>query len=288
MSVDRGTGISRRQVFQMAAAGVAVWPTGLHATGGEFWNKKVPADWSHDEIDRLITKSPWAKPVKAQYAAGWPPTPTDYPGTPGTGTGTGSSGRYPTGGSYPGGGYPGGGSSGGTGRSGGGIGIPGIGGLSIPGLGGRSRGNGGAASPYEGTVRWDSARPVLDAMRTPLSEELEGRYVIRVSGIPLLGGRSTSSSGEEDGTVWRKKELEDLEELKALTSLQVKGRELVQAGVAARQIGIGNSFLFGFSRELLTIGAQDAEVLFHTQLGRLLVKASFVPKEMLYHGELAV
>src|ERR1035437_3141734 len=99
------------------------------------------------------------------------------------------------GGGYPGGGggYPGGGGGypGGAGRSGG-IGIPGIGGM------GRGRGNsggsprGGAVSPCEGTVRWESARPVLDAMKSPLPEAFEGRYVICVSGIPLMGGRSIS------------------------------------------------------------------------------------------------
>ena len=61
----------------------------------------------------------------------------------------------------------------------------------------------------------------------------------------------------------------------------------VQAGVVARQIGTGTSFLFGFSREMLTLDARDTDILFTTQLGRLVVKAHFLPKEMLYHGELA-
>ncbi|MCX6627703.1 MAG: hypothetical protein NTW28_08755, partial [Candidatus Solibacter sp.] len=59
------------------------------------------------------------------------------------------------------------------------------------------------------------------------------------------------------------------------------------AGVVARQIGTGSSLLFGFSRELLPLDTHDAEILFTTQLGRLLVKARFLPKEMLYHGEVA-
>jgi len=287
MFADRRVAISRRRMMQIAASGVAILPLG--ATNADFWNKKAPQAWSSDEVDRLITKSPWAKPVKALWAAGGPPS-NDYPG-PGTGTGTG--GRYPTGGGYPGGspgGYPGGGYPGGgypSGRTNGGVGIPGIGGLSIPGLGGRSKG-GAATSPYEGTVRWDSARPVLDAMKTPLDEEFAGRYVISVRGIPLVGGRSTRSTGEEDGTVWRKQEQEDLEEMKSMTSLQVKGRELVQAGVAARQIGTGHGFLFGFSKEMLPLSVHDSEIQFHAQIGKLIVKASFVPKEMVYRGEFAV
>ena len=53
----------------MAGAGVAAWLP-LDAATDDFWNKKAPADWTNEEIDRLITKSPWAKQVKAQYAPG--------------------------------------------------------------------------------------------------------------------------------------------------------------------------------------------------------------------------
>jgi hypothetical protein len=273
-----------RRMFLLAGAGVAAWLP-LPAATGEFWNKKAPADWTSEEIDRLITKSPWAKQIKAQYASGT---------TPDNGTGTG--GGYP-GGGYPGGGggYPGGGGGypGGTGPRGG-IGIPGIGGIGLPGGAGTRRGNGGgsprggAISPYEGTVRWESARPVLDAMKSPLPDAFEGHYVISVSGIPLMGGRSTGSGEDDDSTASRRQEQDDLDRVKGLTSLRPKGRDVVQAGVVARQIGTGSSFLFGFSREMLPLDTRDADILFTTQLGRLLVKANFLPKEMQYHGELAV
>lgn len=266
---------SRRQLFLLAGAGVAAWLP-LRATTGDFWNRKAPSDWTREEIDRLITKSPWAKTVKAQYASG--------------------TGNSRDGGGYP-GGSQGGGYPGGTGRPrGGGISIPGIGGISIPGMGGggRGRGNGGGsprggtASPYEGTVRWESARPVLDAMKSPLPEAFEGRYVISVSGIPLMGGRSMSAGEDDDSSASRRQEQDDLDRLKGLSSLQPKGGNVVQAGVVARQIGTGSSFLFGFSREMLPLDTRDTEILFTTQLGRLLVKAHFLPKEMLYHSELAV
>ncbi|MCX6627704.1 MAG: hypothetical protein NTW28_08760, partial [Candidatus Solibacter sp.] len=160
----------------------------LHAGTDDFWNKKAPAD----------------------CAGG------GYPG-----------GRYP--GTGTGGGYPGG-----TGRSGGGIGIPGIGGISLPGGLGRGRGNGGgsprggAASPYEGIVRWESARPILDAMKCPLPEAFESRYVISVSGIPLMGGRSMGAGEDDDSIASRRREQDDLDRLKGLSSLQPKGRDAVQ------------------------------------------------------------
>ena len=279
MPVDReGLLLSRRRMFLLTGAGLAAWLP-LDATTGDFWNKKAPSDWTSEEIDRLITKSPWAKTIKAQYAAG--------------GGSNGDGGGYPGGGGTgSGGGYPGGG---GMGRPRGGIGIPGIGGLGIPGIGGmgRPRGNGGGAprggavSPYEGTVRWESARPVLDAMKSPLPEAFEERYVISVSGIPLMGGRSTSA-GEDDDSSASRREQDDLDRLRGLSSLQLKGRDVVQAGVVTRQVGSGSSFLIGFSRDMLPLQAHDTEIVFTTQLGRLVVKAHFLPKEMLYHGELAV
>jgi hypothetical protein len=102
-----------------------------------------------------------------------------------------------------------------------------------------------------------------------------------------MGGRSVSAGEDDDSTVARRQEQDDLDRLKGLSSLQPKGKDVVQAGVVARQIGTGSSFLFGFSREMLQLDSRDTEILFTTQLGRLVVKAHFLPKEMRYHGELA-
>src|SRR5271154_7338573 len=107
--------LSRRRVLLLAAgAGVPSWSR-LYAGDSEFWNKKDPSEWSREEIDKLTTKSPWAKEVTAAT-----PQYTD-----GSGGGTG----YPNGGT----GYPGG-QGGGTGYPGGGMGG-GRGGMGIPGMG---------------------------------------------------------------------------------------------------------------------------------------------------------
>ena len=157
--------------------------------------------------------------------------------------------------------------------------------------GGRPRNGGGSggrgqASPYEGTVRWESALPIQDAMKAGPPDTFDGHYVICVNGIPLMGG--SRYQGEDDSTSDRRKEQDDMDRLKGLSSLQVKGKDLVQAGLAARQVSSGSSFLLGFSKELLPLHPSDSEVIFTTQLGRLVVKAHFLLKEMLYHGELAV
>jgi len=60
--------LTRRHLFLLTGAGLA--GLRLDAAATDFWNKKPPSQWTHEEIDRLITKSPWAKDVKANYAPG--------------------------------------------------------------------------------------------------------------------------------------------------------------------------------------------------------------------------
>jgi hypothetical protein len=79
-----------------------------------------------------------------------------------------------------------------------------------------------------------------------------------------------------------------MESLKQSTTLQPKGRELAQAGLVQQMTPGGTYFLFGFSKDLLDFGKNDREVDFFTRLGRIVVKAKFDMKEMLYHGKLAV
>jgi hypothetical protein len=256
--------LTRRNFFYLTSASITLRP--LAAGSSEFWDKKPPSDWSSDEIDRLLTKSPWAKDAATQY--------TQQP----------MGGNYPNGGGYPGGGggYPGGG---GTNRGGISIpGIPGIGGLGIPGRGGNSRTGqprGGQGTAFRGTVRWESAQPIRDALKTPLPDDFEKHYVIAITGIPLLESRH----GEDDDN---RPSVDSLDDLAQLSSLQVKGKDYVQAGMVKRQAGTGNVFLFGFSKEMLAISKSDSEITFATKLNHVNVKARFSPKEMLYHGELAV
>jgi len=239
----------------------------LTAGSAEFWDKKPPADWTSEEIDRLLTKSPWARDAATQY--------TQQP----------MSGSYPNGTGSPGGGggYPGGGTNRG-GLSIPGIGIPGIGGIGMPRRGGGNSRTGqprGQGTAFRGTVRWESAQPIRDALKSPLPDDFEKHYVIAVTGIPLLENRR----GEDDDT---RPSTESVDDLAQLSSLQVKGKDYVQAGMVKRQAGTGNVFLFGFSKEMLGISKSDSEVNFATKLGHVSVKARFSPKEMLYHGDLAI
>jgi len=250
--------LTRRNFLYCSSAALALRP--LAAGSSEFWDKKPPSEWSSVEIDRLLTKSPWAKDATTQYTQ----EPMSSQG-----------GGYPNGGGYP----------GGTNRGGlsiPGIGIPGIGGIGMPRRGGGNQRGGqgrGQGTAFRGTVRWESAQPIRDALKSPLPDVFDGRYVIAVTGIPFLDERTR---GEEEDTP------ESLDNLKELSSLQVKGKDYVQAGMVRRQVGTGNTFLFGFSKEMLAISKNDTEINFSTKLGRVGVKAKFSAKEMLYRGELAV
>ncbi len=212
----------------------------VYGFSSDFWNKKDPSEWTGAEIDQLTTKSPWAKEVSASA--------------------------------------PGGYGSGQSRRTSGTMGIPGIGGIGGMGGGGGRRGGGGGApvESFKGTIRWESAKPILEALKSKIRESMANHYVISVSGIPLNGRYGAS----EDDV--------NLDHLKGVTYLAVNGKRDVQPGVVEQQTSSYGSVLFGFSKEFLTLTPEDKEVHFTTQFGRLNLKTKFVLKEMIYRGELAV
>jgi hypothetical protein len=166
------------------------------------------------------------------------------------------------------------------GGGGGGMGGGGMG-------GGRRRGQVGMPSQnYKGTIRWESAKPIIDALKAPLADAFKDHYVISVTGFPLdNGGRSRSQSEDSDAS------LQDvLDHLKGVTFLQPKTKRDVQPGIVQQPANgrYGSTVLFGFSKEVLALKPEDKEVTFITSFGRIDLKAKFNLKEMQYKGELAV
>jgi hypothetical protein len=264
-------GLTRRGLLMLAAGAGVQSSLRLYAGSSDFWNKKEPAEWSSEEIDKLVTKSPWARQVNASSAAVSRP----YSGGGGNGGGMGDPGIGGGGGGYPGGGggYPGGGGRG-------------MG-------GGRGRGGGGPIPlSYTATVRWESAKPVQEALKTPLPEGLAGAYVISVSGVPALQpGRQHSEDGDTEATVSKGLSDEVLERIKNLTYLEPKGKRPAQPSIVQKG-SIGSSgaptLLFGFPRDVLPLTAYDREVVFTTKLGAIEVKTKFNLKDMMYRNELAL
>lgn len=245
---ERHTKLTRRSVLLLAGAGLA-W-----AGSSDPWEKKDPADWTPQEVDKLLYKSPWAKSVTAQGAAGQ----TGGSGYPGGGGG------YPPGGGggYPGGGYP----PVGMPRRGGPGGYPRQG-------GGYPQGGGRGMETRQGTVRWESAKPMRAARKDQLPEAFANHYVISVSGFP----------------VWTVNEGTDrrLDEMKMNTTLRPKGKDYAQPGIVQPNEA-ASAWLFGFSKDALNLTAADKEVEFTSRIGSFVIKASFNLKDMVYRKELAV
>jgi hypothetical protein len=253
-------GLTRRSVLTIAVG------TGfrLYAFSSDFWNKKDPKDWDRQEIDQLTSKSPWAKEVSAA----------------GSNNNNGYGGPNNTGGTGP--------MGGGGGPMGGGGGIGGIGGMGGGGMGGGRRNRGQMpAQNIRGTVRWESAKPIMEALRTDsFPQGFADHYIISVSGIPLDPGRRMQQ-GEDDDSQQRTQQAL-LDQIKGQTYLAPKDKRDVQPGIVTQQSSIYGNVLFGFSKDILSLKPEDKEVTFSTVFGRTPLKAKFILKEMLYHGELAV
>ena len=251
-----GLCLSRRGMLSLVAGAAAAGNASRLFAASDFWNKKDPKDWTKDEIDRLTNNSPWAKPVSAQM-----------PSNDGSVNGPGSTQ----------GGSPGSGRRIGLGVPG--LGIPGIGG-GYPGGGGGYPGGGRRTGAYQvrGSVLWESAQPVMDAIKPQFPEEFADHHVIALVGFPFPPG---NDDRDED---------EALDALKSDTYLRPDRGNSVQPGLVKRPVSssINGSILFGFSKDLLKIGPEDKEILFTTRLGRSQIQARFAPKEMLYRGKPAV
>ncbi len=244
---DPGPGFSRRSVLKLATGAGIVSFGRLYAFSSDFWNKKDPSEWTGAEVDQLTNKSPWAKEITIS--------------APSQGMNRGMGG----------------------GGMGGGMGIPGMGG------GGRRRGGGGGAPPgqsYKAVIRWESAKPVLDALKTPLPEGFTNHYVISVGGIPLDAGNRRRSQSDDTSTSQSNQNA--LDRLKGVTYLAPKDKGDLQPGVVVQQPAEYGNIYFGFAKDLLTLRPEDKEVAFTTIFGSIQVKTKFNMKDMLYHGELAV
>jgi hypothetical protein len=128
-------------------------------------------------------------------------------------------------------------------------------------------------------VRWESAQPILDALRAPLAAEFEGHYVLSVTNLPLPSVRRAGRGADTTPD-------DTLDRIQAGTTLQVKGKEPVEAGIV-RRTRIG-SILFGFLKDQVRLTPGDREVIFALNTSQLTLKTSFDTKEMSYHGKLAV
>jgi hypothetical protein len=127
-------------------------------------------------------------------------------------------------------------------------------------------------------VRWESAQPILDALKTRLPPEFDGYYVLGVSNLPIAGIRPSGRAGDAPDDA--------LERLQNGAALEAKGKDPVESGVARRTRG--GEILLGFSKDFLHLAATDREIIFGLAMEKFSIKARFDGKDMVYRGKLAV
>jgi hypothetical protein len=119
----------------------------------------------------------------------------------------------------------------------------------------------------EVTVVWESAQPLLDALKTTFPRDFANHYVIGVDDLPTAEGS-------------RKVNLTSM-----AANLQVRGKGSIDAGGVLPSRSVT---LFAFAKELLPLSATDKEVLFTLETNQYSIKARFDLKEMVYRGKLAL
>lgn len=265
----------------------------------DFWKTKDSSQWDSDEINKILSDSPWAKaktvqPEQSQARRRGMGRRGGF-GFPGGG--------YP-GGGYPGGGvgYPGGGGAGGGGYPGGGGGYP----------GGSSTGDPSANQPMNLTIRWESAAPVEQALMRQggsAADELKAAsdagqkyYVIEVLGLRLPARTQSRNRGVVDADDPNAGNGNDNENNRnvdrqndALRSQLLDAAQLAPKGKAsiyAQDVQIvgpggidGVRFLFPRTNP---IASNDKEVEFILNVRRVKVDEKFKLSDMQYEGKLAL
>lgn len=251
----------------------------LYASSSEFWREKGYTQWTSDEVDKMLSDSPWAQSAKASSQQQQSQS-----------RGMGRRG----------------------GMGGGGMGIPGMGGGGM-GRGGGGYPSGGQSMPQvTATVRWQSALPVREALlrqqsgvtkpddaqvAASLTAPMNG-YVIAVMGLPETPpssrsnggyGRGTDTDRDDDSTARTTNSRDDttdhsLDQVKTATYLSRKDKATLFADKAQRDKD-GVTLLFTFPKTT-PISLDDKEVEFVTRYGSLEVKRKFKLKDMVYQGKL--
>jgi hypothetical protein len=249
-----------------AAAAVGAMVAAVTLFAGEPWNSKDPSAWTRQDIERLLTASPWVQQAGATFSLAAedpsqapPPTPPDAQAGLGGPVNTGP--RW----------------DGGVGRS------------------------KGPDPTLNVLIRWDSARPVREALQRSsadldqkdVAEHAATDYIISIVGLVPAGryrsvGRPASDSRSDDSDDSRNVDArnpeEMLESLMSASRLVPKGKPGFSPEDAKLDAVTGTLHIF-FPRTN-PITAADKEVTFMTRYGALTIQKRFRLKDMSYHGNL--
>jgi len=250
----------------------------------EPWKSKDYTQWSDDDINKVLTDSPWAKEINIA------PQRSSY-GRPGgmgrRGGGFGMPGGYP-------GGYPGGGG----GYPGGGGGYPNGGGGGYP---NGSGGAGGNQTAMNLTLRWDSALPVQQALKRQgassadeakaVADASDKYYVISVFGFRMPSNRRSGyNNGNPDSDADQDPGRQNADNLR---SQLLDAAQLVPKGARAiyaqdvQVVAGGSELHFLFPRNP-PIATSTKEVDFALEVRGVKVEHKFHLSDMQYQGQVAL
>jgi len=244
---------SRRAFVQLGVFALA----GSRLRAADPWDKKAE-ERNEKDIERIMTKSPWAKKAPVDSGRGvaafsGPATPKGDP-LPSAGNTKGPQG------------------GGGQMEDG-------------PGPGG-----GGGTSQPEALVRWESALPILVAQKRQLPEAFKGHYAISITGFRLAGGAPPpggGATGKQGGgfnpEAMRAAQQSALEKAKETTKLERKGKDPIHPSIISQN---GLSLVLLFPHGTQPIELEDKEVTLTLQVGLPLLKTKFNLKEMAFQGKL--
>lgn len=218
----------------------------------DFWEKKAPEDWTNEEVEHILTDSPWAHELSLKFIGDT---------------------SQPIGG----------------GSRGGGIGFPGQsrrpgagGGSSLPdgGWGGKFAAVGTRADAFEEAdlvVRWSSAAPIRQALLRAGAQHIEERphlledyYVISLSRIPAPLARLA----------------DEPEKLRALARLIPKDRPAIGAARIELRPQPGTPGIELYFPRSTGLSLDDRQITFELNGDDYEATAKFKPRDMIYHGRL--
>ena len=224
--------MTRRDLLMLPFAAMPV----LATPAAEFWNTKKPEDWTPDEVKEMLTHSPWAKEASVSVFGGAGGSLLNRNGA------MNRSGNM---------------SSTSTGRQ----------------RTNTTQTTQSADAPdlrYKAILRWESALPIREALKTKPAPEFAEFYVLALVGDLALADPDADEAQRESR----------LDMMKQYTKLERHGGAIPLANVVPAN-KLGTMFYFPRSEAI-----KDGQVSFTTKMGPVEVKCKFTVKEMMYHGKL--
>lgn len=252
----------------------------------DFWIEKEPGQWTDKEVEKMLTKSPWAKKVTPESSM----------------SGMAGGGAMAGGGGMGGGGGPSGGGGGGMG-GGGGRGGGGDMGAAMP---------SGGQSASDVILRWEGAAPIREANARnqfahsdEIAQWAQEYYVISITGLetgpagrgaPGEGGREAGGAREGQGG---QREGDPrggtppggdnanmaMPNFRSLLLKYSDKRTITPEKVMVLRTTESLTFYILFSRkDAITVA--DKDITFEAAVDQLTIKSKFKLKDMQYKGKL--